>query len=148
MCICPLLSHFNVSFSAHVTFNEADFPFKDHPNPARFSLVDEQAGKEIRYVACGEAWGTYPSLDREQPGNPIGLRLADAHGTLWVGLSPARVCGQGPPDSMTSPRPLGKGGLVSLQASLSGEAPGRRPRFGSGGPEPLRGTGRRAVRRP
>ena len=79
----------------------------------------------------------YPSLERERPGNPNGLRLADAHGTLRVGLSPARVCGQGPSDGLTSPSPLGKGGLVSLQASSGGETPGKRPRFGSGRPEPF-----------
>ena len=52
------LPHYKVSFSDHVTFNEADFPFKDHlrVDPAPFSLFDEQAGKEIRHSASGEAW--------------------------------------------------------------------------------------------
>ena len=117
------LPHYKVTFSAHVTFNEADFPFKDHlrVDPSPFSLVEEQSGKEIRHTASGEAWGSYPSLERERSGNPIGLRRADAHGTLRPGLSPVRVCGQGPSDSLASP-----------QTSSNGEAPGKRLRNGSG----------------
>ena len=62
------LPHYKVTFSAHVTFNEADFPFKDHlrVDPSPFSLVEEQSGKEIRHTASGEAWGSYPSLERER----------------------------------------------------------------------------------
>ena len=133
------LPHFKISFSAHVTFNEADFPFRDQTrvDPAPFSLVEEHAGKEIRHVACGEAWGSYPSLEREKPSISAGLRLADVHGTLGFGSRPARVCSQGPSDGTTLPGPLGRGGLVSLQASSCGEAPGKRPRVGTSLPGPF-----------
>jgi hypothetical protein len=33
------LPHYKVTFSAHVTFNEADFPFKDHIGPTLLPLV-------------------------------------------------------------------------------------------------------------
>ena len=130
------LPHFKILFSAHVTFNEADFPCRDQTraDSAPYSLLEEQAGKEIRHIASGEAWGSY---ERERPSHPVGKRLADAHGTLRLGDNPRRVCGQGPSGSTTLPGPLGQGGLVSLQASSGGEEPGKRFREGAGRPDPF-----------
>ena len=63
---CACIAHFMASFSAHMTFNEEDFPFRGttRGDPAPFSLVEKHAKKEFRHTASGEAWGSHPSSEQ------------------------------------------------------------------------------------
>ena len=130
------LPHFKISFSAHVTFNEDDFPFRglSRADPVPFKLFEEQAGREFRHAASGEAWGSFP-LSERKPVNPIDRRLADAHGTLGFGLGLGRVSGQGPSGCRSTPLPLGVKVVDSPQTPLVGEVPGKRPRVGASRPD-------------
>ena len=68
------LPHFKIAYSAHVTFNEQDFPLKDHykPDPQPYTLCEERASVPLRHSASGEAWGcargeNLVRMDRESP---------------------------------------------------------------------------------
>ena len=122
-----------------MTFNEADFPFRDHlkADPRPFSLFEEQAALELRHVASGESWGSHQhSLEKG---------TADAHGALGSVVGSRRVCGQGQSVGTILPAPLFEGGL-SRQA-LSPNATGKRQRVRTSVPPPdlrsglLGGTG-------
>ena len=109
MCVHSLFS----PHSAHVTFNEADFPFRAQyqADPRPFNLFEEQAGQEFRHLASGESWGTSLTPGCAQgKGNDGENSSAGAHNALGFGGS-RRVWGQGPSAVVTSLEPLARGGL-------------------------------------
>ena len=84
LCFLP---HFKIAYSAHVTFNEQDFPLREHykPDPQPFNLCEERASVPLRHSASGEAWGC-----ARGGGNPMRI---DLDGTLGPGTGFGRVSG-------------------------------------------------------
>ena len=140
LCALP---HFKISFSAHVTFNEADFPFREQcrVDPIPFSLFEEQAGQEFRHVASGESWGTTGELGLERgrallnEKGPVGAHIA-----VESSFNSGRECGQRLSVGTTSLEPLLGGVTAGRQMLPPGELP-QRPRAIPQVPRPLSGCG-------
>jgi hypothetical protein len=101
LCTPP---HYKVSYSAHVTFNEQDFPLRGQykPDSQPFELCEERASVPIQYAASGEVWGGQDHSRRNDRG---------VLGTLGHRLDPGGVTSlqrnEGP-----LPRPEDEGGPV------------------------------------
>ena len=102
------LPHFKISYSAHVTFNEEDFPmrgqFKPDPEPSR--LLEENPGPLLKHHAGGEVWG--------QGHNGDGDAGADA-----VGRVPNRTLGLGTGLERVYDHPGAGGGSKPLERGLA-----------------------------
>ena len=112
------LPHFNISYSAHVTFNEDDFPLRQacQPDPVPSSLFEEGMGRVNQEVVGGD-WGRA----REAPNGPGKVRI----------MAPESAGGASRPTQAGGPVVSSWTALPEARNVMSDTAPADEPRVRS-----------------
>ena len=129
------LPHFKISYSAHVTFNEDDFPMRGQfkPDPEPFRLLEETPGPLLKHHTSGEVW-TYGSSGERVVSADVGGHVPP--GTLDPGAGLVRVHGHSGVGENSQPLERGRESRPGL-APLERGGSGRRPWVGDPTNTPL-----------
>ena len=131
------LPHFKISYSAHVTFNEDDFPMRGQfkPDPEPFRLLEETPGPLLKHHTSGEVW-TYGSSGERVVSADVGGHVPP--GTLDPGAGLVRVHGHSGVGENSQPlergresRPTGTFGKGWVRTATLGGGPDKYT-FGKG----------------